>query len=223
MENIALLLKVKAVRRAFKKIPPETIARIWRETTNRPEIVRLILQYWLGEDRVEIAPRGTYLRLFDYPGLRVSLYDGGAFTGWGRKRTLTGGIITTAALIFGIPVERFPEAVLKVEEALILIENGELKAVELSDEEKRNFVLTFKSEFLPLLVRSGLMTTVARKAPTPTKLWKAIPEVHEILSSPKELLGFFRLSTLFDNETYFRIKIEEYGRGSNRVLLEETK
>jgi hypothetical protein len=230
MEPIPPKDEVKSISRAFKKISPETIARIWKETKNRPETVLLILRYWL-EDRIETAPKGTYFRLLDYPGLRVSAFDGGAFTEWGNRRTLPGGIITTAALIFRIPIERFPEAVLKVEEALMLIANGELKTVELSDEEKRAYYRTFKAEFLPYLAGRGLMTTVARKAPTPTKLWRAIPEVHYLLSSPTALLRFFENARIADNRTSFRITVKRYERtygngrtrgGKVRILLEET-
>ena len=69
---------------------------------------------------------------------------------------------------------------------------------------------------------AGLVTMVLRRAPTATRLWKAIPEMHDVLSSPAYLLDFLRKCIEWDNETVFRATEKTFGRGNVRWLLEAT-
>jgi hypothetical protein len=158
----------------------------------------------------------------DYPGIRVSLMNGGIFDGWGKRWTRKWGIFLTAAVILGKMPEEFPEVFRKVWGTLERIRSGEIRFPESSEEEIRAFYVELKAELLPLWVRAGLMTTILRKAPTAKRLWKAIPEMHDHCPSPKWLLCFLRECEIWDNMAYFRIAEKTYGRGSIRLLLEAT-
>jgi hypothetical protein len=203
------------------QFPYDRIGAIWREMERCDgTTTRLLLREWIP-GRYHVAPKGTYAHLLDYPGIRVSLMNGGVFDGWGKRRgTRRWGVFLTAAIIFGKMPEEFPEVFEKVWGTLERIRSGELRFPESSPEEIRADFVSAKAELFPALVRTGLMTMVARKAPTAKRLWKALPAFHAEFPSPAYLLDFLRKCSEWENETVFRVTEKRYGRENVRLLLE---
>jgi hypothetical protein len=185
------------------------------------------------------SPKGTYCTLLGYqigpgyPPLRVSLLSGGYFAGWGKKDPKTGkrvreqpfgSIIDVARILFDKREPyHFPslwkEIVWPVWER---IRSGELQYKPLTDAELILLVQEAQPIVLPFYRRSGLVTTVARKAPTALALWKSLPlPEREIFGSYTTHREFLRNAERYESAmTLFRVREKTYGKSARFLLTE---
>jgi hypothetical protein len=219
-------IRPRQLYKAFKaQLPYDRIGEVWNAMdpgqSDTARNVKLCLKTWIP-GRYRIAPKGTYVYLLDYPHLRVSLMNGGIYDGWSRgRKTKRWGLFLTAAIIFRLLPDDFPALFEIVAGTVDRIRSGDLRFPDSSHEEIRAYFGALKSELLPYWTQAGLVTTVLRKAPTATKLWKAIPP--EFFPSAAYLLDFLRECRIEENETVFRLTEKISGPRNVRWLLEVTE
>jgi hypothetical protein len=240
-------------KRYWKKLDTDLINQIFAATINGCLVIdgsvigseitdatRLFLTTWSeGRTRIGWARGGTYVTLPDYRKVRVSLWKGGLFWVWGWKDNATerwvrvkpwGSILDVARLIFRRPEpEEFVDLVNEeVKPVWDRIKSGQLRVDhrEISWEERYEWVRAAKPVVLPFYKAAGLVTSVARRAPTAKRLWEALPEeVRDVLFdfSSEEHREFLRLAEVEEKSIgtdYFRVRRHEPGNGTFVCILE---
>jgi len=109
------------------------------------------------------------------------------------------------------------------------IRSGELRVVrrEIPSEAQFEWVKAAKEIVLPYYHAAGLVTGVARRAPTAKQLWETLPdEVRDVLfdSSSEEHRDFLRLAEIYEETigtAYFRVRRDAW-KNQTRVRILET-
>jgi len=251
-----LFKRVRAVnsfalrKRYWKKLDTDLINQIFAATINGRLVIdgseitdatRLFLTTWsLDRTRIRWGRRGTYCTLLDYREVRVSLWKGGLFWVWGWQDETTGRwmrakpwgtILDVARLIFRRPEpeEFVPLVNEEVRPVWDRIRSGELRVVrrEIPSEAQFEWVKAAKEIVLPYYHAAGLVTGVARRAPTAKQLWETLPdEVRDVLfdSSSEEHRDFLRLAEIYEETigtAYFRVRRDAW-KNQTRVRILET-
>jgi len=207
-----------------KKVDPEQVAEVWRESQNGNQFyLRPYFRTLIGADKIQYAVNGKSCTSSALPGYRFSLINGGTFSTWKKKgrvpKVWRHAIFTSTALILGKTAKEFPEVfrvVWSLHRRVLAGEIPDTDAIIWSDWDDPELYYAAK---LALSVRwkncPAYFTTVLRNAPTPTVLWKSVPDLHTIFPRPALLLAFLHKAQERGDRRYFRV-VDIVPRGKAR-------